>query len=254
MPRREKPPAESTPAPRANHSTANETVASPAPDRLTVELSRSSLNEDRALTLLKQGDLTPEAIEQLSKHRTLMESRKVKRAIVAHPRTPRYLAVWLVRQLFTFDLMQVALLASLAGDLKIAAEDALIKRLEAVSSGEKLSLARRASGRVAGVLLLEADARIIRAALANPRMTEALITRALTRPAATSALVLAVCNHAKWSLRRDIRIALLRHCNTPLGFALEFAGTLPAAALQDVLEGSRLPQSVKNTLLKNRRA
>ena len=179
-----------------------------------------------------------------------MKSRKVKRAMVAHPKTPRYVAVAIVRQLFTFDLMQIALMPVLAGDLKVAAEEALIKRLEAISSGEKLSLARRASARVAGVLVLDPDPRIIRAALENPRMTEASIVRALTRSGVSSALVLAVCNHSKWSLRREIRIALLRNEKTPMGFALEFARTLPAAVLKEVLESSRLPQKVKNCLLK----
>jgi len=179
-----------------------------------------------------------------------MNSRKVKRAVVAHPKTPRYIAVSMVRQLFTFDLMQVALLPTLAGDLKVAAEEALIKRLEAISSGEKLSLARRASGRVAGVLLGDPDPRIIRAALENPRMTEGLIVRALTRLGASSALVLAVCNHSKWALRREIQIALLRNEKTPMGYALEFARTLPAAVLKEILESSRLPSSVKSCLLK----
>ena len=180
-----------------------------------------------------------------------MKSRKVKRAVIAHPRTPRYIAISLIRQLFTFDLMQVALLPALAGDLKIATEESLIKRLETISSGEKLSLARRASGRVAGVLLLESDPRIIRAALENPRMTEALLVRGLTRLRASSALVLAVCNHSKWSLRREIRIALLRNEKTPMGHAMEFARTLPLPILKEVLENSCLPQSTKGALLKS---
>jgi hypothetical protein len=208
------------------------------------------LNEDLALSLLKQSDLTAERIEQLSKNSSVMKSRKVKRAVVTHPRTPRYVAVSIIRQFFTFDLMQIALLPVLAGDLKVAAEEALIRRLEAISSGEKLSLARRASGRVAGVLLLDPDSRIIRAALENPRMTEALIVRALTRLAVSSSLVLAVCSHPKRSVRREIRIALLRNEKTPLGYALEFARALPAPVLKEVLESSRLPQNVKKQLHK----
>jgi len=212
----------------------------------------SDLNEDQALALLKRSDLAPEALEHLSKNTGVMKSRKVKRAVIAHPKTPRYIAVSILRQLFTFDLMQVALLTTLAGDLRIAAEESLIKRIETISSGEKLSLARRASGRVTGVLLLEPDPRIIRAALENPRMTEALLVRALTRLRASTALVLAVCNHSKWSLRRDIRVAVLRNEKTPLGHAMEFARTLPAPILKEVLENSRLPQSTKHALLKGR--
>ncbi|MGA8152036.1 MAG: hypothetical protein WB952_13875 [Terriglobales bacterium] len=230
-------PEDSTPAPKS-------------PEVSQTAASEAVLNEDRALAFLKERDLLPELIERLSKNSVVMKSRKVKRAVVAHPRAPHHVAVSIIRQLFTFDLMQIALLPGLAGDLKVAAEEALIKRLESVSSGEKISLARRASGRVAGMLLLDPDPRIIRAALENPRMTEVLIVRAVARTGVSSALVLAVCNHPKWSLRRDIRIALLRNEKTPMGFALEFAHTFPAAVLKEVLENSRLPRNAKNCLLK----
>src|SRR5262249_34979165 len=163
----------------------------------------STLNEDAALALLKQTDLAPETIESLSKSPIVAKSRKLKRAIVAHSRTPRYVAVLILRQLFNFDLMQIALLPTLAGDLKVAAEEALIRRLESITAGEKISLARRASGRVAGKLMLESDPRIIHAALENSRLTEVLVVQALTRQDAPPALVQAICRHKKWSLRGD---------------------------------------------------
>jgi len=237
------------PVPQETRPAAPAQEASSPALRTTSALA-SDLNEDQALALLKASDLPPETIEQISKNSGVMKSRKVKRAVVAHPKTPRYVAISIVRQLFTFDLMQIALLPTMAGDLRVAAEEALIKRLETISAGEKLSLGRRASGRVAGVLLLDPDPRIIRAALENPKMTEALIIRAITRPNASSALVLAVCNHAKWSLRREVRIALLRNEKTPMGHALEFAHTLPPAILKEALENSRLPHAIKSCLLK----
>jgi len=208
------------------------------------------LNEDRALALLKQNDLPPEVLEQLSKNGALLKSRKVKLAMVSHPKSPRYVSVAIVRQLFTFDLMRVALAPLVAGDVKMVAEETLIKRLEVITSGEKLSLARRASGRVAGVLLLDPEARVIRAALENPRLTEALIVRALTR-AGPPALVQAVCHHPKWSLRQEIRIALLRNQHTPPTRAMEYARGLPAPVLKEILQSSQLPESTKGCLLKS---
>jgi hypothetical protein len=207
------------------------------------------LNEDLALALLKQNDLSPEVLEQLSKNGAVLRSRKVKLAIVGHPKTPRYVSVAIVRQLFTFDLMRVALAPLIPGDIKMAAEEALIRRLEAITPGERLSLARRASGRVAGVLLLDPEARVIRAALENPRLTEALIVRALAGEAAPM-LVQSVCHHPQWSLRQEIRIALLRNRHTPLACAMEFARTLPAPRLKEILQSCQLPESIKSCLLK----
>jgi hypothetical protein len=208
------------------------------------------LNEDLALALLKNTDLQPETLEQMSKNGALLKSRKIKLGVVEHPKTPRHISLHLLRQLFTFDLMKVALTPLVAGDIKSAAEDALIKRLESLSLGERMSLARRSSGRVAGALLLDAENRVVGAALENSRLTEAHIIRALTGQGCRPALVRSVCEHSRWSRRRDIRVALLRMEKTPATFAREFASALPLPLLREVLLASRLPETVKNDLLK----
>src|ERR1700693_5021969 len=69
----------------------------------------SSLNEDSVLALLKRRDLPPEILEQVSRNSAAMKSRKVGVALAAHPRTPRHLALRLLRQFYTLDLMQFAL-------------------------------------------------------------------------------------------------------------------------------------------------
>ena len=53
----------------------------------------------------------------------------------------------------------------------------------------------------------------------------------------------------KWSLRRDVRVALLRNEKTPMSRAVEFAHGLPAALLQEILRESKLPVNVKEYLL-----
>jgi hypothetical protein len=210
--------------------------------------SNHSPNEDSALALLQRADLRSEVIEKLSKNSAATKSRKVKLAIVTHPRAPRHVSLSVMRHLFTFDLMKVALTPTVAGDLKIAAEEVLINRLETISAGEKLSLARRASGRVASALLLDSEPRTIVAALENPRLTEALVTKAVLHGHASPALVQAVCTHVKWSLRREIRIALLRNEHTPVEHAIEFAKSLPNDVVKEILQDSQLPENVKACL------
>lgn len=208
-----------------------------------------SLSEDLALTLLKRVELPPECLLALSKN-AAAKSRKVRVAMVAHPRTPRHLSLSLLRLLYTFDLMRVAVMATVAADIKRAAEEVLLAKLETISSGEKLSLARRASGRIAAELLLDKEARVMRAALENPRLTEAALAKALMRSNCTSALVERVCHHAKWSLSREIRIALMRNEKTPLARALDFGRSVPPRMLREILQSSRLPQNTKACLLR----
>jgi hypothetical protein len=209
----------------------------------------SALTEDLALSLLKRADVSPEELERIGKNAGVLKYRKVKLALVEHPRTPRHISLPLVRQLYTFDLMQVALTPIVPADLKRAAEEALCHRLETISSGEKLTLAHRASGRVAGELLRDKETRVVHAALENPRLTEALVVRALMIPNAPAALVEAVCHHAQWCLRREVRVTLLRNEKTPMARAVEFARTMPAAQVREILQSSRLPGNVKAYLL-----
>ncbi len=209
------------------------------------------LTEDEALSQLKQSDVSAEALEQLSKNSITMKSRKVKLALAGHPRTPRHVSLPMVRHFFTFDLMQLALTPVVPADVKKASEDALIHRLEMISSGERLTLARRASGRIAGELLLDAENRVMQAALENSRLTEAPIIKAMLQQNASAALGQAVCHHAKWSLRREVRIALLRSPHTPMAKAMEFARGMPAPMLREILQNSRLPANTKSYLLQD---
>jgi len=179
-----------------------------------------------------------------------MKSRKVCVALAAHPRTPRHLALRLIRQLYTFDLMRFTLQPAVAADLKRMADEQLVARLASVTLGERLTLARRGSQGVAAALLLDKESRVSHAALENSRLTEAAVSNAVLRPNATSAFVEAVCHHPKWSVRREIRAALLRSQHTPLARALEFARALPPPLLRDILHTSRLPEKIK-TYLRN---
>jgi hypothetical protein len=237
--------------PDDSNTTNASPVASPPEEIVEPDLAADasqSLNEDSILGLLQHVDLSPELIDKVSKSSIATKSRKVRLAIVRHASTPRYVSLSVMRHLFTFDLMQMALTPTVVGDLKIAAEEMLLHRLETISAGEKLSLARRASGRVAGELLLDAESRIVVAALENPRLTESLVAKALLRDLASPALVRTVCAHPKWSLRREIRIALLRNEHTPLEHAIEFAKSLPNDVVTEILQNSKLPENLKSCL------
>ena len=253
---------------------ARSSTASAMPHTLvSADLLRTAadpaLTEDFALALLKRADLPLEVIEQLAKNTNALKSRKVKIALAGHPKTPRHVSVPLARQFYTFDLMKVALSPTVPADVKVAVDDVLISRLKTVTIGERLTLARRASGRVAAALLLDVETigtkitdaktvaretRVMQAALENPRLTEALVINSVLRPAASAALVDAVAQHAKWSCRREIRAALLRTEHLSLARALEFSREIPGPLLHELLTASRLPAQIKDQLLRDSQA
>ena len=215
------------------------------------ESADSTLTADSVLAVIKDRTLPPELIEKISRNAALMKSRKVRVALAAHPRTPRRVALRLIREFYAFDLMQFSLMPTVAADLKRVADELLVARLASMTLGERISLARRSSALVAAALLLDKEVRVWQTALENPRLSEAAIVKALLRANATPAFVKAVSHHAKWSVRPEIRVALLRNEFTPLARALEFARRLPPALLRDILHASRLPEKIKAYLRKD---
>jgi hypothetical protein len=205
-------------------------------------LSRPSLpewSEDEALALLKRGELDGARLAELARNPAAVKSRKVMLALATHPRTPQRVSLAALKRMFTFDLMAVTLKPQAPAPVKRAAEAEICKRIEALSLGEKLALARRAPPRVIERLLLEPDARIIAIALNSSRLSETSLTRALMRPEAPDELFRRASEHPKWSARQEVGLALLRSEKTPLEHALRLAGAFSAERLSELVPQSR---------------
>ena len=221
-------------------------------DGLAVALDQGAeFTEDQVLSLLTKADLSTGLIEKISKNSGLMKGRKVRLAVIGQPNTPRHISIPMLRHLFTFELMPVGLNPRIAADIKRAADEVLIHRVIAIPLGERLSLAKRASGRIAAELLLDPEPRILSAALENPRLTEALVIRPLMRKDVPVSLIHAICRHPAWSVRREIRRALLRNENTPLASAFEFAQSFSPSQLREIPLGSHWPAEAKSSLLRD---
>jgi len=219
---------------RAFEKKGEDSIATPA---------AAEMSEDLALAAFEHGDLTASDLAALARTPCALKSRKVMLALATHPRTPRHSSIPLVRRMFTFDLMQVALTPAVPADLKRLAEGLILVRLGALSAGEKISLARRASGRVAAELLLDPDSRIVAAALDNSRLTEVLLDAALANDNAPQALFDMASAHNTWAQRHDVQIALLRSEKTPLDKVRGFANNFSADFLDEIL-----PESTRSAL------
>jgi len=220
-------------------------IHDPSPEVLCTAAGDPRLTEELALALLERRDLPANGLERLAKHPALKKSRKVRLGLVAHPHTPRFVSLPLLKHLHTFELMQVALTPAIAPDVKAAADEAILYRREKISLGERLTLAKRGSGRLAGALLLDPEPHVAEAVLDNPQLTEALVVKALMKERSPQALAEAVCRHPKWPLRREVQRALLLNAGTPLGRVLVFARSLPTDSLREIMWQSRLNENVR---------
>jgi len=173
------------------------------------ESAATALNEDRALARLKDRKLSADAIEAIGQDATLMKSRKVRIELAAHPRTPRRIALRLIRELYTFDLMRFGRLPAVPADLKRVADRALLTRLPSLTLGERISLARRGSRMISGALLHDKESQVWQAALENSRLTEAAVVKAVLHTE-SQVFVENISRDPKWSLRPEVQAALLR--------------------------------------------
>lgn len=237
-------PAVPAPAP-ARTEQLSTMLQSSVPETMLAAAADTRMTEELALSFLTRRDLPERVLDVLSKNPAAMKHRKVINAVVRHPRTPRHVSLPVARRLYTFELMELALTPALAADLKMVAEEAIIGRIESISAGERMALARRASTQVAAALLLDPEQRIVEAALDNPFLTEVWVGKALMREETPVHLAMLVCGHPKWSVRHEIRLTLLRNPHTPLARAIAIADSLPVGSVKEVLALSRLPENVR---------
>ncbi|MCU1284572.1 MAG: hypothetical protein JWO13_922 [Acidobacteriales bacterium] len=218
-------------------------------EELRAAASSPVLSEELALTLLERRDLPAHVIDDLAKNGRVMKHRKVRSAVVQHFKTPRHVSMPLVRRLYVFELMSVALTPGVPTDVKLAADDSLISKFGTISAGEKLTLGKRGSARVAAGLLNDPDKRIVEAALNNPFLTESWVCKALLRKEPSQILAHHVCHDQKWSVRKDVRVALLRNEFTPLAQAIIVSQSFSLAMLKEILSQSDLPANIKQYLI-----
>jgi hypothetical protein len=216
---------------------------------LLAAVSSPKLNEDLARALFQRRDLSVEILAALAQNHAALKIRAVLVGLVWHPKTPRHISIPLTRHLFTFELMQAVLQPGVPADLKVKIEDALINKMSTISAGERITLAKRGSTRIAAGMLTDTDPRILEAALNSPYMTEAFVAKALTSPDSTSRLFELTWRHPKWSLRTDVRIAMLRAAKTPPHIALEIVKSMPSVQAKNALSSSRMNAALKARLL-----
>jgi hypothetical protein len=225
-----------------------ELVESTFTEDLIVAAGHGMLTEDLALALLKRRDLSAPVLEALARNHGVIKHRKVLVHLVEHPRTPRQVALPMLRRLFVFELMRVALEPAVAADLKLVAEEVLIGKLETLSLGESINLARRASSGVAGALLQNQHRAVIEAALQNLCMTEASIAKALAKPEVPALALSMLMEHPNWSLRRDLQIAILRRPEADEAIVRKVAAKLPNSAILEILSAVHLPEGREQLL------
>jgi hypothetical protein len=215
-----------------------------------VALARNpNLEERDLLRLLERKDLPQEVLRELAGHSEAARSYRVKLALVRHPKTPRLVSLPLMKFLYLFDLVSVSQTPAVPTEVKMAAEETILKKVEALPRGEKITLARRGTGRVAAGLLVTPDAELIRAALSNPYLSEGHLLKVLALDKLPAVLVELISQHERWSCVYHLRLALIRHPLTPLARVLGFLPDISVKDLHDISLDPRMTDQVRNYII-----
>jgi len=203
------------------------------------------LQERDLLLLLERKDLAHEVVRELAQHKEARRSYTVQLALVRHPKTPRVVSLPLMKFLYVFDLLRVAQTPGVPTDVKMLAEETILKKLDGMPRGERISLARRGTGHLAASLLVSPDLELIRAALDNPYLTEGHLLKVLGHEGLPPAVVENLALHERWSHHYHLRLALIRNPLTPFARVLAFLPDLAVTDLRDICLDHRMPRSVR---------
>jgi hypothetical protein len=204
------------------------------------------LQERDLLRLLERKDLSHEVVQELAQNKAVRRSYAAQFALVRHPKAPRQVSLPVMKFLYIFDLLRVAQTPAVPADVKMVAEEAIRKKLVALPRGQRASLARRGTGRLAASLLVNPDEELIGAALDNPYLTEGLLLKVLAREGLPPAVVDHLTRHPRWSHHYYLRLALIRNPLTPLARVLAFLPDIAVTDLREICLDHRMPRQVRN--------
>jgi hypothetical protein len=208
-------------------------------------IENPSLDETHICLLLERKDLSATLLDKIAKRKSWCANYRVRCALAGHPHTPRPVAMRLLRDLQLMDLVRISLLPASPVELRRLAEERVLLRLPQLPLGQRIMLARRGSARVAGGLIALGPQQVAKVALDNSFLTESQLLRTLAKENISAQTVAAIAKHEKWSKLMNVRIALLRHPQSPIERVLTFLPDLPRHDLEDLLKLSLLPGSVR---------
>ena len=218
------------------------------PQSLLPILENPTLDEKSLVLLLQRRDLQTEFLAEVLKRRHFLKNYSVKKVLAFHPHTPRTDAQRLLRELYLMDLVQFSISPGTSPDLKRKAEEQVIARMPQLPLGQKITLARRSPARIAGALLADGQPAVVKAALANPNLTESQILRVLAREKLPPNVAQSISQDPKWSHVYNVRIALLRQASTTLATILAFLPELTVSDLRELAAPGILPENLRHYL------
>ena len=166
-------------------------------------------------------------------------------AQVSNPKTPRRVALGLLRHIKLMDLASVTRNKALPTELRQAAEGMLKEKLPTLPLGIKVTLARLVSEELLKTLLMGGEPDVVKACFENPRMKEAVALWAANHARVPAGVIEYMAAHARWSVCYPVRFAMIRNPKTPADRAVELVEGMKALDLRFLYNDPSVAAAVK---------
>jgi hypothetical protein len=205
----------------------------------------SSLDLDSVKKILRSSFLDERVVAALLEQKELCASYEVRKLIVASPRAPLARALQWIPGLYWRDLQDLARNLRVSPIVRRSAERYLVERLPGMAIGERISLARLATGLALNQLRHDSHPRVVQALLENPRLTEGVLLPMASSQSTAAEILRILAESARWGGHYTIRVALSRNPRTPVEIGLRILPGLKKIDREAVAGNLRLPPAVR---------
>lgn len=204
-----------------------------------------NLTEDMALFLAKRRNVPAEVLGMLAQDKRFKDSYKLKLLICKNPKTPQRITFSLIKFLRIFDLADITRDKNIPITVRQKIGIILLDKIPALPSGVKTALAKRSDNAVIIALIENGSKETVCACLDSPLITEAHLIQVINKPTTKPIAMQVISAHPKWSLRYQIRLALIRNFYTPMAEVIEFLSSIKTTDLQELYSYEGTPSSTK---------
>ncbi|HKQ61726.1 MAG TPA: hypothetical protein VJS92_10565 [Candidatus Polarisedimenticolaceae bacterium] len=209
--------------------------SAPAP-YLEGALDNPALGSRELLLLLRNGAAPRELLLRVARERRWTAFRQVQKALALHPAAPPAMTRRYLPYLAWTDVGELTISPRVHPLTRRHAEANLLRRLDGLTLGERVALARRACRPVLDRLLATREPLVLRGSLGNTRLVEHDVAALAGDPSCGAELLVLLAHHVVWGERRSVRFELARNASLPLHEALRVVGRLAPRDLRRLVQ------------------
>lgn len=174
-----------------------------------------TLLEDEVLAVLDNLHVTPQICQAIANTQRLAGFYSVRLKLIANHHTPQAHATKFVHYIFWTDLVRLSVDMKIAAPVRRAIDNLLVNKIDKLSLGERIAVARRCSQALIKILVFDPDPRVFASLLINQRLREDDLLHLASSDRASRDQLQMLATDYKWSNRYAIRKALVMNPLTP---------------------------------------